>query len=153
MSAPKAVEALRAAVADGSVDTVVLALVDLQGRLQGKRLDATYFLHDVLEHGSEGCNYLLPVDVEMNTVSGYQISSWQRGYGDFAMVPDLDTLRPIPWQPGSMLVLADVQWLDGAPVVQSPRQILRRQLDRLAERGWDCLVGTELEFIVFDDSF
>jgi glutamine synthetase len=153
MSAPKAVEALRASVADGSVDTVVLALVDLQGRLQGKRLDARYFLEDVLEHGSEGCNYLLAVDVEMNTVSGYRISSWQRGYGDFAMVPDLDTLRPIPWQPGSMLVLSDVQWLDGAPVVQSPRQILRRQLDRLAERGWQAFVGTELEFILFSDTY
>ncbi|HEX4727092.1 MAG TPA: glutamine synthetase family protein [Jatrophihabitans sp.] len=151
MSAP--VEALRVAVDDGSVDTVVLALVDLQGRLQGKRLDARYFLDDVLEHGSEGCNYLLAVDVEMNTVDGYQISSWQRGYGDFVMVPDLDTLRPIPWQPGSMLVLADVGWLDGSPVPQSPRQILRRQLDRLAERGWQAFVGTELEFIVFQDSY
>ena len=153
MSAPESVEALRVAVEDGSVDTVVLALVDLQGRLQGKRLDARYFLDDVLEHGSEGCNYLLAVDVEMNTVDGYQISSWQRGYGDFVMVPDLDTLRPIPWQPGSMLVLADVGWLDGSPVPQSPRQILRRQLDRLAERGWQAFVGTELEFIVFQDSY
>ncbi|HET6209591.1 MAG TPA: glutamine synthetase family protein [Jatrophihabitans sp.] len=147
------VEALRVAVDEGLVDTVVLALVDLQGRLQGKRLDARYFLDDVLEHGSEGCNYLLAVDVEMNTVDGYQISSWQRGYGDFVMVPDLDTLRPIPWQPGSMLVLADIGWLDGSSVPQSPRQILRRQLDRLAERGWQAFVGTELEFILFQDSY
>ncbi|HJQ01295.1 MAG TPA: glutamine synthetase family protein [Jatrophihabitans sp.] len=153
MTAPDRVQALRAAVEDGSVDTVVLAMVDLQGRLQGKRLDAKYFLEDVLSHGSEGCNYLLAVDVEMNTVDGYRISSWQRGYGDFAMLPDLDTLRPIPWQPGSMLVLADVHWLDGTPVLQSPRQILRRQLDRLAERGWQAFVGTELEFIVFQDSY
>jgi glutamine synthetase len=150
---PRSVEALRVAVDEGLVDTVVLCLVDLQGRLQGKRLDARYFLDDVLEHGSEGCNYLLAVDVEMNTVDGYEISSWQRGYGDFVMVPDLDTLRPIPWQPGSVLVLADVGWLDGSPVLQSPRQILRRQLDRLAERGWQAFVGTELEFIVFQDSY
>jgi glutamine synthetase len=149
----RSVEALRVAVDEGLVDTVVLALVDLQGRLQGKRLDARYFLDDVLEHGSEGCNYLLAVDVEMNTVDGYEISSWQRGYGDFVMVPDLATLRPIPWQPGSVLVLADVGWLDGSPVLQSPRQILRRQLDRLAERGWQAFVGTELEFIVFQDSY
>jgi glutamine synthetase len=149
----RSVEALRVAVDEGLVDTVVLALVDLQGRLQGKRLDARYFLDDVLEHGSEGCNYLLAVDVEMNTVDGYEISSWQRGYGDFVMVPDLTTLRPIPWQPGSVLVLADVGWLDGSPVLQSPRQILRRQLDRLAERGWQAFVGTELEFIVFQDSY
>ncbi len=149
----RSVEALRLAVDEGTVDTVVLALVDLQGRLQGKRLDARYFLDDVLEHGSEGCNYLLAVDVEMNTVDGYEISSWQRGYGDFVMVPDLGTLRPIPWQPGSVLVLADVGWLDGGPVPQSPRQILRRQLDRLAERGWQAFIGTELEFIVFQDSY
>jgi glutamine synthetase len=149
----RSVEALRVAVDEGLVDTVVLALVDLQGRLQGKRLDARYFLDDVLEHGSEGCNYLLAVDVEMNTVDGYEISSWQRGYGDFVMVPDLATLRPIPWQPGSVLVLADVGWLDGSPVLQSPRQILRRQLDRLAERGWQAFVGTELEFILFQDSY
>ncbi len=146
-------ETLRMRVADGSVDTVVLTLVDLQGRLQGKRLDAQYFLDDVLGHGSEGCNYLLAVDVEMNTVDGYQISSWERGYGDFVMSPDLTTLRAIPWQPGSVLLLSDVQWLDGAPVLESPRQILRRQLDRLAERGWLAYVGTELEFILFDDSY
>jgi glutamine synthetase len=153
MPAPMSVEALRTGVAGGSIDTVVLALVDLQGRLQGKRLDANYFLDDVLGHGSEGCNYLLAVDVEMNTVDGYQISSWDRGYGDFVMAPDLDTLRPIPWQPGSVLLLADVQWLDGTPVVESPRQILRRQLERLAERGWTAFVGTELEFILFEDTY
>ncbi|MDQ2838228.1 MAG: glutamine synthetase family protein [Actinomycetota bacterium] len=153
MPAPMSVETLRMGVADGSIDTVVLALVDLQGRLQGKRLDASYFMNDVLDHGSEGCNYLLAVDVEMNTVDGYQISSWERGYGDFVMSPDLATLRPIPWQPGSVLLLSDVQWLDGTPVLESPRQILRRQLDRLAERGWTAFVGTELEFILFDDTY
>jgi glutamine synthetase len=152
-TAPLSVDALRAGVTDGSIDTVVLAIVDLQGRLQGKRLDAHYFLSDVLAHGTEGCNYLLAVDVEMNTVDGYAISSWERGYGDFVMAPDLNTLRTLTWQPGTVLLLADVQWLDGAPVVESPRQILRRQLDRLAERGWTAFVGTELEFILFDDSY
>jgi len=125
----------------------------MQGRLQGKRIDATHFLDDTLAHGTEGCNYLLAVDVEMNTVDGYQISSWERGYGDFAMVPDLATLRPVPWQRGTAMVLADVQWLDATPVVQSPRQILQRQLERLAERGWIGFVGTELEFILFDESY
>ncbi|MEO6704100.1 MAG: glutamine synthetase family protein [Jatrophihabitantaceae bacterium] len=153
MSAPRSIEALRVAVAEGLIDTVVLALVDLQGRLQGKRLDASYFLNDVLGHGSEGCNYLLAVDIEMNTVDGYQISSWDRGYGDFVMIPDLSTLRRIAWQPGTVLLLSDVQWLDGTPVAESPRQILRRQLDRLAERGWLAYVGTELEFILFDDTY
>jgi glutamine synthetase len=150
---PMTVEDLRAHVATGAIDTVVLAIVDLQGRLQGKRIDAEHFLADVLPHGTEGCNYLLAVDVEMNTVGGYQISSWERGYGDFVMAPDLASLRATPWQPGTALLLGDVQWLDGTPVVESPRQILRRQVDRLAEHGWTAMVGTELEFMVFDDTY
>ncbi len=147
------VEELRAAVADGSVDTVVIAITDMQGRLQGKRLDAEYFLEYVLGHGAEGCNYLLAVDVDMNTVNGYAMTSWASGYGDFVMSPDIATLRRIPWQPGSVLVLADVLWHDGSPVAPSPRQILARQLERLAERGWDAFAGTELEFIAFNNTF
>jgi glutamine synthetase len=147
------IDALRRAVVDGSIDTVVLAITDMQGRLQGKRLDAKYFLDTTLEHGTEGCNYLLAVDIDMNTVDGYAISSWDRGYGDLAMIPDVDTLRAVPWQPGTALLLADVQWLDGTDVAESPRQILKRQLARLAERGWSAYVGTELEFIVFEDSY
>jgi glutamine synthetase len=150
---PMSLDALRIEVSDGTIDTVVVAMTDLQGRLQGKRIDATHFLDEVLGHGTEGCNYLLAVDVEMNTVDGYAISSWDTGYGDLLMAPDMETLRRIPWQPGTALVLADVQWLDKKPVVESPRQILRRQLDRLAERGWVAMVGTELEFIIFEDSY
>ena len=150
---PLTVDDLRTGVADGSIDTVVLAVTDLQGRLQGKRLDAEYFLADVLAHGTEACNYLFAVDIEMNTVDGYSISSWDRGYGDFVMVPDLTTLRRIPWQPGTVLLLADATWLDHAPVAESPRQVLKAQLERLAERGWTACVGTELEFIVFEDSY
>jgi glutamine synthetase len=153
MEPPLTLDALRSAVADGSIDTVVLAITDMQGRLQGKRLDARYFLDVVLEHGTEGCNYLLAVDVDMNTVDGYAISSWERGYGDFEMTPDLGTLRRVPWQEGTALLLADVCWLDHTDVVESPRQVLKRQLARLAERGWTAYVGTELEFIVFEDSF
>jgi glutamine synthetase len=132
---------------------VIIAIVDMQGRLQGKRCDAEYFLNDVVAHGTEGCNYLLAVDVEMNTVEGYDISSWDRGYGDLVMAPDFATLRHVPWQPATAMLLADVQWLDGTPVTQSPRQILEHQLERLAERGWTAMVGTELEFIVFNDSY
>jgi glutamine synthetase len=146
-------EQLRVAVAAGSIDTVIVAVVDMQGRLQGKRLDAQYFLDDVLDHGTEGCSYLLAVDVDMNTVDGYEISSWERGYADFVMSPDLDTLRRVPWQPGTAMMLADIQWHDGTPVAQSPRQILAKQLARLAERGWSAYVGTELEFILFDDTY
>jgi glutamine synthetase len=152
-AAPLSVEELRLDVDNGSVDTVVLALVDLQGRLQGKRLDARYFVNELMEHGTEGCNYLLAVDIEMNTVDGYAISSWDRGYGDLVMAPDFATMRRIPWHPGSVMVLADAQWLDGSPVVESPRQILQRQIDRLAERGWRAFVGTELELICFNDSY
>ena len=144
---------LTEAVEQGTVDTVLLALTDMQGRLQGKRLTATHFLAEVVEHGAEGCNYLLAVDVDMSTVGGYAMSSWERGYGDMMLVPDLDTLRPVPWQEGTVLCLADVAWLDGSEVPASPRQILRRQLARLAERGWSANAGTELEFMVFLDTY
>ncbi|MDT5036643.1 MAG: glutamine synthetase, partial [Micromonosporaceae bacterium] len=103
--------------------------------------------------GSEGCNYLLAVDVDMNTVDGYAMSSWADGYGDFAMVADLATLRRTPWQPGTALVVADLAWFDGTPVVASPRQILRRQLDRVRERGLVAYAGTELEFVLYRDSY
>ncbi|MEV7687989.1 glutamine synthetase family protein [Streptomyces bungoensis] len=150
---PLSVEELHALVAGGEIDTVVLAFPDMQGRLQGKRFAARFFLDEVLEHGTEGCNYLLAVDTEMNTVDGYAMSSWDRGYGDFAMHPDLATLRRIPWHPGTALLLADLAWNDGSPVAAAPRQILRRQLDRLAGHGYTARVGTELEFIVFKDSY
>ena len=147
------VEELKKAVAEGTVDTVLLAIADMEGRLQGKRLTASHFLDEVLEHGAEGCNYLLTVDVDMNTVGGYEMASWESGYGDFEMKPDLATLRPIPWQPGTVMVVADLQWADGSEVVASPRQILRRQIARLAERGLIANAGTELEFIVFKTSY
>jgi glutamine synthetase len=146
-------EELRAAVDAGTVDTVLLAITDMQGRLQGKRLHARFFVDDVVAHGAEGCNYLLAVDVDMSTVEGFAMASWERGYGDFVMRPDLDTLRPVPWQEATVLCLADVQWSDGSPVVASPRQILRAQLERLAQRGWTANAGTELEFIVFRDTY
>ncbi|MDX8053414.1 glutamine synthetase family protein [Lentzea sp. BCCO 10_0798] len=147
------VEELRDAVDAGEIDTVLVAIVDMQGRLQGKRCAARYFLDEVLGHSAEGCNYLLAVDVEMNPVSGFEMSSWERGYGDFVMKPDIGTLRRVPWQEGTALVMCDVVWENGDPVVASPRQVLRKQLDRLDALGLDCYVGTELEFILFDDSY
>lgn len=144
---------LRSLVDTAQVDTVLVAMTDMQGRLQGKRCAARYFLEEVLTHATEACNYLLAVDVDMNTVSGYAMSSWSSGYGDFVLQPDLSTLRILPWHPATALVLCDVIWEDGSPVVASPRQVLRKQLDRLAERGLEAHVGTELEFIVFRDSF
>jgi glutamine synthetase len=146
-------DALRAQVEAGTIDTVLVAITDMQGRLQGKRCSAEYFLEEVVGHATEACNYLLAVDVDMNTVDGYAISSWESGYGDFVLRPDFTTLRRVPWQEGTAMVLADVERVQGGPVAPSPRQVLRRQLDRLAERGLAAFVGTELEFIVFDDSY
>jgi glutamine synthetase len=146
-------EQLRNLVDEGAVDTVLVGMTDMQGRLQGKRCAAEYFLHEVVPHATEACNYLLAVDVEMNTVDGYAMSSWERGYGDFVLRPDLSTLRRVPWHPATVLVLADIEWVEGGPVPASPRQVLRRQLDRLAERDLAAYVGTELEFIVFDDTY
>jgi len=146
-------ESLRTLIEGGQVDTVVLAFTDMQGRLQGKRLHGQYFLDFALEHGTEGCNYLLAVDIDMNTVGGYAISSWERGYGDMEFVPAWDTLRLLPHHPATAMVQCDLVWLDHAPVVQSPRTILRHQLDRLAERGLVALAGTELEFIAFDTPY
>ncbi|WP_431032488.1 glutamine synthetase family protein [Streptomyces sp. P6-2-1] len=152
-TAPLSVEALTAQVRAGEVDTVVLAFPDMQGRLQGKRFAAPFFVDEVLPHGTEGCDYLLAVDVEMNTVDGYASSSWERGYGDFVLTPDPATLRRIPWHPGTALLIGDLATTDGAPVTVAPRQILRRQLDRLAARGLTARAGTELEFIVFNDTY
>ena len=144
---------LQRLVAAGDVDTVIVAFTDMQGRLAGKRVSAGIFVDEVAAHGAECCAYLLAVDVEMNTVPGYAMSSWDTGYGDMVMTPDLSTLRLIPWLPATALVIADLGWADGSAVAVSPRAILRRQLDRLGERGLVADVATELEFIVFDEPY
>ncbi len=144
---------LDAAIAAREIDTVVIAFADAQGRMVGKRVSARLFQEEVRDHGAEACNYLLSVDVDMNTVDGYAMSSWETGYGDMLLLPDLATLRRIPWLPGSALVMADLAWEEGRPVSQSPRDILNVQRTRLAERGLVAYSGTELEFIVFDDTY
>src|ERR1044072_5918654 len=144
---------LESLVADGEIDTVIVAFCDMQGRLTGKRVSARLFVEDVAEHGAECCNYLLAVDVDMNTVDGYAISSWETGYGDMVMTPDFTTLRLLPWLPGTALVMADLSWTDGNPVTQAPRSILRKQLDRPAERDLAAGAPTELEFMVFDNTY
>src|SRR5487761_748731 len=149
-------EQLRVSVAAGEIDTVIVALTDMQGRLQGKRIHARFFLDEVVAHGTEACAYLLAVDTEMDTVPGYALSSWEDGYGDFLLAPDMSTLRLIPWQPGTALVLADVLTVGdsgGGPVAPSPRQVRRGVLAQAAARGWTCFAGTELEFIVFEGSY
>jgi glutamine synthetase len=152
-SAILSLAALDQLVGIGGVDTVIVAFTDMQGRLAGKRISARLFVDEVAAHGAECCSYLLAVDVEMNTVSGYAMSSWDTGYGDMVMMPDLTTLRLVPWLPNTALVIAELGWADGSAVGVSPRAVLRHQLDRLAERGLAADVATELEFIVFDQSY
>jgi glutamine synthetase len=147
------VEALERAVSAGTVDTVVLALVDMEGRLVGKRLTARHFLDAAVPHGAESCEYLLATDVDMSPQQGYGLAGWNRGFGDFMLKPDLASLRMMPWHPGSALVIADAFVESGEPIQVSPRQILRRQLDRLAARGLVAQVGTELEFMIFKSSY
>ena len=145
---------LAKAVADGSIDTVIVAFTDMQGRLLGKRLHGEFFIEEqVGEHGVEGCNYLLALDMEMDPVPGYNMASWEQGYGDFVLRPDLATLRRIPWLEATALVLCDVLWHDGTPVAPSPRQVLQRQVERAAELGYTPMFGSELEFYLLKETY
>ena len=145
---------LKAEVEAGAIDTVVVAFTDMQGRLMGKRLHAEFFCEEMAdEHPVEGCNYLLALDMEMDPIPGYEIASWERGYGDFAMKPDLATLRRIPWLEATALVLCDVLWHDGSPVEPSPRQVLKAQMDRAAALGYTPMTGSELEFYLLRETY
>ncbi len=146
-------EQLRVQIAEGHIDTVIVAFTDMQGRLQGKRLHGHYFVDHVIEQGTEGCNYLLSVDVDMNTVDGYEMSSWEKGYGDMEFAMDLDTIRLLGHLPGTAMIQCDLVWLDHEPVVQSPRTILATQVEKAAAAGFTALAGTELEFILFDTTY
>ena len=145
---------LRGEVEAGAIDTVVVAFTDMQGRLMGKRLHAEFFLEEMdAGHGVEGCNYLLALEMEMDPVPGYALASWEQGYGDFDVRPDLATLRRIPWLEATALVLGDVQWHDGTPVQPSPRQVLKAQLERAAALGFTPMMGSELEFYLLRETF
>jgi glutamine synthetase len=147
------IDELRGEVESGAIDTVVVAFTDMQGRLLGKRLHAEFFLDDALDHGVEGCNYLLALEMEMDPVPGYGIASWEQGYGDFRLTPDLDTLRRIPWLDATALVLCDVDWHDGSPVAPSPRQVLKKQVERAEALGYTPMFGSELEFFLLKESY
>jgi glutamine synthetase len=147
------IEELRDQVERGEIDTVVAAFTDMQGRLLGKREHAEFFLEESAEHGVEGCNYLLALDMEMDPQAGYAMASWEQGYGDFVLTPDLSTLRRIPWLEGTALVLCDVGWDDGSPVVASPRQVLRTQVERAQALGYEPMMGSELEFYLLKESY
>ena len=147
-------EELKADAASGAVDTVIAAFTDMQGRLMGKRLDAEFFLRELEGgHGSEGCNYLLALEMEMDPVPGYAIASWERGYGDFGLIPDLATLRRIPWHEATVMVQCDVEWHDGTPVAPSPRQVLKAQVEKARALGYEPMFGSELEFFLFRESY
>lgn len=145
---------LRDLVARGEVDTVIVAFTDMQGRLLGKRLHGEFFVEETdAGHAVEGCNYLLALDMEMDPVPGYEIASWEQGYGDFGIRPDLATLRRTPWLEGTALVLGDVVWHDGAPVQPSPRQVLQDQVARAAAHGLTAMFGSELEFYLVQETY
>ena len=147
-------ERLKEGVETGAIDTVVVAFTDMQGRLMGKRLHAEFFCEEMAdEHPVEGCNYLLALDMEMDPIPGYEIASWERGYGDFAMRPDLGMLRRIPWLEATALVLCDVLWHDGTPVQPSPRQVLKAQMERAAALGYTPMTGSELEFYLLRETY
>jgi glutamine synthetase len=138
---------------EGTIDTVVAAFTDMQGRLFGKRIQIEYFLDEVVDHGVEGCNYLLALDMEMEPVPGYEMANWEKGYGDFEIAPDMATLRRIPWLDRTALVLCDVLNHDGSPVVASPRQILIAQYERALSMGYRPQFATELEFYLYKESY
>lgn len=146
-------EELRLLAAADEVDDVIVAVPDLVGRLQGSRVAVEQFLAEVVTDGFAACSYLLACDVEMEARAGYAYSPWGEGFGDLVLRPDVATLRRLPWQPRTALVLADAHWADGAPVEVAPRQVLRRQLARLAERDLVPMAATELELRVFRDGY
>lgn len=141
------------AVEAGEIDTVIMAQIDMQGRLMGKRFHARHFLESAYRE-THSCNYLLTVDMEMEPVPGYKSASWAQGYGDYMMKPDLATLRRIPWQDGAALVLCDLLDHHGkAEIAVSPRAILKAQIARLAEKGMSAMMASELEFYLFQQSY
>src|SRR3954464_2148300 len=137
----------------GAIDTVVAAFTDMQGRLFGKRIQIEYFLDEVVEHGAEGCDYLLALDMEMEPVPGYEMANWEKGYGDFGIAPDMSTLRRIPWLDRTALVLCDVVNHDRSPVVASPRQVLIAVYEGAAEMGYTVQCASELEFYLYKESY
>jgi glutamine synthetase len=148
------VEKLRSQVETGEIDTVVVAFTDMQGRLMGKRLHGEFFVEEMeAGHGVEGCNYLLALEMEMDPVPGYALASWEQGYGDFDVRPDLTTLRRVPWLEATALVLGDVHWHDGSPVQPSPRQVLKAQMERAAALGLTPMMGSELEFYLLKQTY
>jgi len=146
-------QTLKAGIAKGEIDTVITVFPDVFGRLVGKRFTGRFFLDHVLHHGTHSCNYLLTVNLEMDPMDGFQIANWEKGFGDFEMRPDPGTLRALPWQPGSALVICDYRHHDGTPVAEAPRSVLRRQVEAVARRKLTCYTASELEFFLFNHTY
>jgi glutamine synthetase len=144
---------LKARIEEEEIDTVIVAIPDVFGRLVGKRFTGRFFLESVAEHGTHGCNYLLTVNIEMDPMDGYKLANWESGFGDFAMHPDYASLRVLPWQPGAALVLCDFLRDNGERVAEAPRSVLRQQIEALAQDGFVCKVASELEFYLFNNSY
>ena len=147
-------EELRTKVEQNEIETVVVAFTDHYGRLMGKRFDAEFFIEDTADHGTHGCNYLLTVDMEMEPISGYDFANWERGYGDFHLVPDISTLRVASWLDKTALVLCDLaDEKTHEPVSIAPRSILQRQIDRAANLNYSVMSASEIEYYVYEDSY
>ena len=146
-------QSLKLKIRRGEIDTVIVAVPDVFGRLVGKRVTGQFFLDCVADHGTHGCNYLLTVDIEMEPMSGFKLANWEKGFGDFALRPDLSTLRILPWLPATALVLCDFRQPNGKPVEEAPRAVLRRQVDSLSQKRLICNIASELEFFLFHASY
>ena len=146
-------QTLRKLIQRGDIDTVVVAFPDVFGRLVGKRFVGKFFLDSVASHGTHGCNYLLTVDIDMEPQTGFGVANWESGFGDFELRPDLATLRPVPWLPGTALVICVFCHHDGRPVAEAPRSVLLKQLERLSKRRLVCNMASELEFFLFNASY
>ncbi len=150
---PVSIDELERQIRGGSIDTVIVAFPDIQGRPVGKRVTGKFFMEHVKEHGIEACDYLLSVDVDMDPLPGFRFSNWDSGYGDMQATPDFTTLRMIPWVESTAMVLCDLYNSEGQPVSVSPRQILKDQIDKAHTMGFEVKCATELEFFVFEDSY
>ncbi len=144
---------LQSKVRKGEIDTVIVAFPDVLGRLVGKRFTGSFFLEHVVGHGTHGCNYLLTVNMEMDPMDGFAVANWDAGFGDFEMSPDMGTLRELPWQPGTALVLCDYRKADGSLVAEAPRSLLHGQLKALSKKGLKSGMASELEFLLFNETY
>jgi glutamine synthetase len=144
---------LRGGIEGGEIDTVIVAFPDVFGRLVGKRFTGQFFLDSVAEHGTHACNYLLTVNIDMDPMDGFKLANWEAGFGDFSMKPDLSTMRILPWQEATALVICDFLHEDKKPVAEAPRSLLRAQVEALAAQKWVCKIASELEFYLFNQSY